>query len=482
MVFWSKKLIRQAGGNTSGTELDYCEECFEKQRRIDILEDENKQLKAQLNYREKQNQAGFFGSSTPSSKQPIKENTLEENQQKIGGAKAGHKGNGRKEITKDSADEIIEVPFGDGNCPNCGGKLKKQDTIFRGIVDTVLTKAKNIIYACEKMICTECGKTFESKPLILPKNKYGNNLISDSAIMCFFQGFPLKRIENLWGEKVVPGVLIKIFHRLAELWKPAIAGIIKDYRNSPAKHADETGWRIDGQSGYAWLFCNKDTSLFAFRDNRSSRIPKEILGNKKIPGVLIVDRYSGYNRSPCKIQYCYAHLLRDLKDLEEEFEEDEEVQQFVSNLVPLLAAAMHLQSKPISDKKYYIEARKIKKGIQEIINAPAKHLAIVNYQDIFRDKAKRMYHWVNNREVAAHNNRAERELRPTVIARKVSFGSQSKNGAATREILMTIIHTAAKRLKANNSNQTLEEWFKWTIEEFIKNPEVDPYSLLPKLK
>lgn len=37
----------------------------------------------------------------------------------------------------------------------------------------------------------------------------------------------------------------------------------------------------------------------------------------------------------------------------------------------------------------------------------------------------------------AENNLAERELRPLVIARKVSFGSQSDAGARTREILMT---------------------------------------------
>ncbi|MBI3941357.1 MAG: transposase, partial [Acidobacteria bacterium] len=40
-----------------------------------------------------------------------------------------------------------------------------------------------------------------------------------------------------------------------------------------------------------------------------------------------------------------------------------------------------------------------------------------------------------------HDNRCERELRPTVIARKVSFGSQSEAGAKTREIMMSLLHT-----------------------------------------
>lgn len=468
--------------HNSNIELDFCEKCFERQRRIDQLEEENKQLKAQLKYREKQTEKGYFGSATPSSKKPVKKNTLEENKQKQGGAKKGHKGKGRKGIFKEDADEIIQLKVEQENCPYCGGKLKIQDTILKGIVDTVLMKAKNIIYACEKKICAKCKKTIESKPLVLPKNKYGSNLISNSAIMYFFQGFPLKRIESIWGNKVVSGVLIKTFHKLADFWNPAIKEIIKEYRNAPVKQADETGWRNNGESGYAWLFCNDNISLFAFRNTRSSRIPKEILGDKRIPGVLVVDRYGGYNQSPCKIQYCYAHLLRKLKDLEDEFSENEEVQSFVSNLAPLLSDAMHLKTKPISNKQYYVDARKIKMKIQNIINVPASNFGIRSYQDIFRDKSDRLYLWVNDRNVPAHNNRAERDLRPTVIARKVSFGSQSKRGAKTREILMTIIHTAAKRLKANGSNQSLEEWFNWTIEEFIKNPQVDPYSLLPKME
>ena len=45
----------------------------------------------------------------------------------------------------------------------------------------------------------------------------------------------------------------------------------------------------------------------------------DILGKKKLSGVLVVDRYAAYNKAPCDLQYCYAHLLRDVKDLEKEY-------------------------------------------------------------------------------------------------------------------------------------------------------------------
>ena len=104
----------------------------------------------------------------------------------------------------------------------------------------------------------------------------------------------------------------------------------EDYRQAEVKHADETGWRTDGDNGYAWLYTNKDTSIFEFRGTRSGKVVKEILGEGKLPGILVVDRYAAYNRAGCKLQYCYAHLLRSVQDLEKEFPEVAEIKNFVT--------------------------------------------------------------------------------------------------------------------------------------------------------
>lgn len=455
--------------------ISYCEGCFTKQRRIDQLEEEVVLLRAKLKYRQDKNKEPFFGSSTPSSKIPLKENTTQTNKENKGGAKKGHTGNGRKSIPEDEADKVIERPVEENSCPRCGGVLEYKETVFRSVVDVFLNKARNILYKCAVKRCIKCNKTVSNKPPILPRNKYGNNLIASSAIMHYHHGIALKRLEDIWGKNVIDGNLIKIFHRLAGMWEPVIPKLKEEYRKSSVKHADETGWRTDGENGYSWLFRTDKTSIFAFKESRSSRIAKDILGTKRLKGVLVVDRYAGYNKAPCKIQYCYAHLLRKLEDTGKEFSGQDEVQGFVSILAPLLAEAMHLRASPIKDKEYYKKAKRIKREIIKIIRAPAQHPAIQGYQDIFRENKHRLYHWVKNRDIPADNNKAERELRPTVIARKVSFGSQSAQGAKTRSVLMSIIHTASKRLK----DKSLEEWFAWTLERLSENPEVDPMSLLP---
>ena len=68
-------------------------------------------------------------------------------------------------------------------------------------------------------------------------------------------------------------------------------------------------------------------------------------------------------------------------------------------------------------------------------------------------------------------------MRPTVIARKVSFGSSSDAGAQTRSVLMSVLHTLNKRRGA----QSLESVFKEILDQLARNPEVDlgPLVLRP---
>ena len=145
---------------------------------------------------------------------------------------------------------------------------------------------------------------------------------------------------------------------------------------------------------------------------------------------------------------------------------------FTATLIPLLASAMHLRSQPITEEDYYRQAAALQQTIVSVSQQPAQHLGIRHIQDIFRDHADRLYHWVDNRNVPADNNRSERELRPTVIARKVSFGSQSEAGAKTREIMMSLLHTLKKR------HQHPEDYFKSVLDRLASDIKQDTVSLL----
>jgi hypothetical protein len=119
------------------------------------------------------------------------------------------------------------------------------------------------------------------------------------------------RISEMTG--ILSGSLVNMFHRIAGYFVPAIEALKEHYRQSEVKHADETGWRNDGQNGYAWLFCTAKVSLFCFEHTRSAEVPMKVFGHGELCGVLIVDRYSAYNRIRIRIQYCYAHQWRNCK-------------------------------------------------------------------------------------------------------------------------------------------------------------------------
>lgn len=451
--------------------MAYCKDCIEKDLKIAELKETVKGLQAKLRYRERKEAEGIFGLSTPSSKIPFKETAPEDKTNKKGGAVFGHAGHGRRSHTEQTADLIVDRDAGDA-CPECGTALIPAKETNRTVIDNAPREPKKILYRLHHKVCPNCHKEFKAKAEVLPRSLYGNHITAQFAVMHYFHGVPMGRICEMTG--INSGSLVDIFHRLGRYFAPVMEALKERYREAPVKHADETGWRNDGQNGYAWLFCTAALSIFLFKNTRSASIPKGIFGEKNLPGVLVVDRYNAYNKLPLKLQYCYAHLLRDLEKLGKNFPDEEEVKTFTSALIPLLSQAMHLHSQDISDKEYYREAKKLKKKIMKVCRSPARHLGIRAFQDIFTKHEDRLFHWVKDRRVPADNNRAERDLRPTVIARKVSFGSGSDAGAETRSILMSVLHTLNKR----RGKESLESVFKDILDKIAENPDVDVASLI----
>jgi transposase len=450
--------------------MTYCKDCLKKQQKINELEQEIAYLKDKLRRQRRTAQEGFFGSSTPSSKVPVKRSTSTKHQRNRGGGKPGHKGHGRSSICEQDADNVERVSV-DNVCPDCGSDLEEKGVRTRAVIDCQPVKIKKIVYHLQRKRCPKCKKVITARPPgVLAKCLYSNQLLAYVAVQHYVYGNTLGQIEKQTG--VGYSSLIDAMHQLAERLKDVPESLIRLYRDSPVKHADETGWRTDGQNGYAWLFCTPDISIFRFRRTRSGTVAREVLGQEPLPGVLVVDRYNGYNKTPCTIQYCYAHLLRTVEDLEKDFPGNTEITCFVRALTRQLANAISLRTLDITDSQFKRQAARIKEAIIDITNSQARHPAIQKIQDIFGQKAHRLYKWSEDRSIPADNNRAERELRPLVIARKISFGSQSDAGARTREILMTVLHTLKK--KTGDVTAAL----KSALDELVNRQDLDLYQAI----
>src|SRR5262249_52957618 len=104
--------------------------------------------------------------------------------------------------------------------------------------------------------------------------------------------------------------------------------------------------------------------------------------------------------------------------------------------------------------------------------APAHPGGFRRIKEISGAKGDRLYHWAEDRRIPADNNLAERDLRPTVIARKVSFGSQSDAGAQTRGVLMSVLHTLKKR------QVDVVAHLKRVLDQLALDLHQDPFPLL----
>ncbi len=419
--------------------FNFCEKCFEKQRKIDELTEELQRLRGQLNQRRRKEKEGPFGSSTPSSQKPFKPNTPEE-EIKMGGAKKGHEGHGRSGFTPEEADRIEEVSLSFNQCPDCHVLLEETDVVSRSVLDLPPVKPQKVLMQLEKKECPCCHRWFTAKvPGVLPNSLLSNELLSYVAVSHYLYGIPLGRMVKPLGLKI--GTVIAALHRLAKIFEGVLPRLTEEYRKAPVKHADETTWRNDGQSGYAWVFCTNKIALFLCRDTRGSIVPREVFGEEEIHGVLVVDRYRGYNFLRCKKQYCLEHLKRETEEVQKEFTDGKEVIRFCESFLLLIRQAIRWRGEEITGAVYYRKARGLKKEIVQMVEAEARHAGIRYLQGIFRDNESSLYRWVEDREVPADNNFAERTIRLLAIARKVSFGSQSDQGAKTCSILMTVLHT-----------------------------------------
>ena len=453
----------------------YCKDCYEKQQKIDQLKVEVERLRNRLNDRKRAQLALVDSPHTPSSKIILKPNVKKEKLRP--GAKKGHKGHGRKPAEKETADRYcrIDMPT---VCPDCRGDLKQVSAKRRRIIDLAHERLQTIYYDIARAHCNSCRKTYRNPIPALEKGLLGNNLLANATVLHYFDNLTIGKLADLYDKEINQSTFISNFHRLSRIFEPALTHLIETYRQTKVKHADETGWRTMGRNGYAWIFCSKYTSIFDFADNRSGRIVRKIMGETPLPGVLVVDRYAAYNQAGCPLQYCYAHLLREVEGLKKDYPYNSEVNSFVEQFATALSEAMRLKNMPIDDICYYENAHALKQRIESLAFSSAKNEGIIRIQKIFQEKSERLYHWVDDREVPSHNNFAERMIRSTVIARKVSHGSFSEKGRITRSLLMSILTTAHSRL--GHSRYKLITWFKGVL-DYISATKQYSNDLLPPI-
>jgi len=426
-------------------------------------------LEKELNRRN--GRENYFGLATPSALKLNKPGATAANQAKKGGAKKGHPGHGRKKFTAAEADEVIRLDDLPPPCP-CGlGPWRLGAVREQCVIERIPAQKKRQLVLKQECICSGCGRIETIRtPGVVPGGLYGNGLTAHLLTEHYLHGLTVGQVCR--REDINEGTFFQMASRCARLLEPIFNRILRQLRYCLFVHADETGWRNDGGRAYGWIFANQELVAFLFRNTRSGKVPLEVFGEDPLAVNLITDRYKGYDRLKVYRQYCYTHLLRDLKTLEKDFPNEPEIAAFAAELKPLLKAAIGMYQQKMALVDYVMAATAIKDNIIAVCNKNANHPGIQAFQNIFREHPHRLFQWVKSPAIPAENNFAERGLRPSVIARKISFGSQSAQGMRTREILMTFLYTA--RIRGLDPGAILRE----ALDRLCRDPAADLAPLL----
>ena len=386
-----------------------------------------------------------FGSSTPSSKIPVKPNSGEEARLRRGGRPKGHAGSGRAAFdgTEPGLRESDVWPE-EETCPDCGLRLVEVSVKDRSFHDADAAVAHKSLVHIHRRICPKCKRTYAGRPPhVLPRVGLGNRLGAQAVWDMTVAGIPMRRLARRLGIKY--GSLKSFVSCAADLLEPAMDRLLEDFRAAAVKHADETTWRCDGKNGYAWGFFSPLVALYRFRQTRSADVPREVFGEGPHAGVLVVDRYSAYPAAwRGKLQDCFEHLKRRCGDILESGVADDLSRKALEEMLDCLRRAMRLRRTASADS-YGPESLALRDRMVALAGTKVRDGAADGFLDIFREHPERLFQWANHPEVPAENNFAERGVRPLVLARKSCFGSQSEKGLRTREILTSVMHTLALR-------------------------------------
>lgn len=220
-------------------------------------------------------------------------------------------------------------------CPTCASKLRKGRVAWRREVldlppPQAVTVTEHVVF---KGYCPRCGAWRYAEPCgageAVGQRRFGVRLMALIGYLSESLRLPEREIqrylETLHGLHLSLGAIVDLRHGLATRLQPVAEQLQAQVRSSAIVHADETGWREDGQNGYVWVFSTpgeQGVRCYHFERSRGQQVVEALLGTE-FHGVLVSDFYGGYNVYRGQHQRCWVHLLRDLHTLKEEHPQDD---------------------------------------------------------------------------------------------------------------------------------------------------------------
>ena len=360
----------------------------------------------------------------------------------------GHIGWFRKK--PDKIDRIEDIKL--SRCPECGCKdLTECDKKTRHIQeDITLPRVETTLYLKHHYYCKNCKRVVCAKGYSeIP----GSYIGPKAKALAVFLRYAVKiserdvraLFEKAFNLKMAASSISGFRRQLKKEALPLYEKLIESLRLSRFIHADETGWKINGDNHWLWKFSNKKISISHIDKSRGQNVPDKIIGDK-YKGVLISDFLSAYNKIGAKAkQRCLVHILRDLDKVMEYWHDDLEVIRYCARLKKIFQNAIELykEYKAKRRDKIYRDRRSALSEALKDFSFPNPNKRILNrFAKRLERHKNELFTFLYEKDIDYHNNHAEQQIRPDVIFRKITFGNRSYIGAQNHSVIMSILQTA----------------------------------------
>jgi transposase len=364
------------------------------------------------------------------------------------GGQPGHPGTTRKlvplEQVKESYDLKPEV------CRGCGQTLMGEDPApYRHQVTEIPPVIAEVTeYRLHTLTC-QCGcDTRAELPTGVPQSAFGPRL---QAMVALLSGrYHLSKrdtaeiMADFFQAEMSLGSVPTLERRTSQAVSQPVNEVHEYVKTQPVVHLDETGWREANQKVWLWVAVTPLVTLFVIRHSRGGQVAREML-DETFNGIVVSDRWSAYNWLLTRLrQLCWAHLRRDFQAFVERGDTSQLLGQGLLSQADLMFEWWHkvrdgTMSRTIFQDKMKAVQTKVGQLLRQGTDCNHSKTA-GTCRDILKREAA-LWTFVQIEGVDPTNNLAERQIRPGVLWRKGSFGTQSQTGSRFAERIMTVAAT-----------------------------------------
>src|SRR5215217_6813574 len=418
--------------------------------RVATLEDMVRTLQEQLN------QSSRNSSRPPSSDPPQSQRPTRPRGQRRRGGQPGHPGQTRTLVPVEDVDEVVVLK--PEQCSGCHAPLSGDDpTPFRHqVIEIPPIKPVITEYQWHQLPCPACGETTRAPwPPGVPSGTYGPRVHATVALCTgayrLSKRTTQQAMDDLFGVPMSVGSLNQSEQRTTAVVAEPVEQARAHVEEQGVAHLDETSWRQGGKRAWLWVAVTSLVTVFVVRMSRGGQVARELLG-ERFAGILVTDRYSAYNWYPVRWrQLCWAHLLRDFEAMRDRGECSEEIGDALLAQAHQMFTWWHrVREGTLKRSTFRSYMTPLRREVERLLEAGSR-CGVPKTAGTCRDILKRraaLWTFVQVDGVEPTNNAAERSLRPGVLWRKGSFGTQSEEGSRFVESMMTVVATL-KQQKRN---------------------------------